>query len=180
MDKKTSKVPVKQEEGTSSMARSGWDRFLNLRSEIDHLFDEFTDSWPFMSRSGRAKAQQMMSPFAFAERLPAVDLCDKKDKIEIKAELPGMDEKDINVEMTDHLLTISGEKKEEREEGEKEGNYYMSERRYGSFRRSIALPEGVDTNKVDATFKKGVLNITMQKTPEAREKVKKIKVKASA
>jgi HSP20 family protein len=78
------------------------------------------------------------------------------------------------------MLVISGEKKEEHEEGEKEGNYYVSERRYGSFKRSIAVPEGIDHNKVDASFKKGVLTVVLQKTPESREKVKKIKVKASA
>jgi HSP20 family protein len=87
-----------------------------------------------------------------------------------------MDEKDIDVRLSEDTLTIRGEKKEEREERE-EGNYYVSERRYGSFQRSFRVPKGIDPDKVDANFQKGVLTITLPKTPEAQQKAKKIEVK---
>lgn len=180
MDKKAPTVTDTSKGKSKSLTRGGWDRFVNLRSEIDHLFDELYDNWPFTSLAQRGKSSSLTSPFVFGDTLPAIDVCEKDDQIEVKAELPGMDEKDIEVELTDRMLVISGEKKEEREEGEKEGNYYVSERRYGSFKRSIAVPEGIDHGKVDASFKKGVLTVVLKKTQESREKVKKIKVKASA
>jgi HSP20 family protein len=179
MDEKLTKTSEKSKDESKSVTRAGWDRMLNLRDEIDHLFEEFSDNWPF-GFPGRSKTSAMATPFVFGGALPAVDVCDKDDRIEVKAELPGMDEKDIDVELTDRMLVISGEKKEEHEEGQKEGNYYVSERRYGSFKRSIAVPDGIDKDKVDASFKKGVLTVVLKKTPESREKAKKIKVKASA
>jgi HSP20 family protein len=97
--------------------------------------------------------------------------------VEVRAELPGIDEKDIDVRLSDGTLTIRGEKKEEREEREEGGSYYVSERRYGSFQRSFRIPEGIDHDKVDASFRKGVLTITLPKTPEAQQKAKKIEVK---
>ena len=180
MDKKVSSTADTSKDESKSLTRGGWDRFLNLRNEIDHLFDEIHDNWPFTSLGQRGKSTALTTPFVFGDTLPAIDVCEKDDRIEVKAELPGMDENDIDVQLSDHMLVISGEKKEEHEEGEKEGNYYVSERRYGSFKRSIAVPKGIDQNKVDASFKKGVLTVVLQKTPESREKVKKIKVKASA
>lgn len=80
--------------------------------------------------------------------------------------------------ISDGVLSIRGEKKEEKEEGEEGSGYYVSERRYGSFQRSFQLPEGIDLDKVDATFKNGLLTVTLPKTKEAQEKVKKIKVNA--
>lgn len=180
MDKKAAKSTDTPADESKSVTRAGWDRFLNLRNEIDHLFDEIHDNWPFGSLAQRGKPTSLTTPFVFGDALPAIDVCEKDDRIEIKAELPGMDEKDIDVELTDRMLVISGEKKEEHEEGEKEGNYYVSERRYGSFKRSVAVPDGIDHGKVDATFKNGVLTVVLKKTPESREKTKKIKVKASA
>ena len=82
----------------------------------------------------------------------------------------------IEVKVADDILTIKGEKKEEKEEKDK--NYYMSERRYGSFQRSFQLPAGVDQSKIDASFQKGVLTVTLPKSPEAQKKEKKIAVKA--
>lgn len=180
MDKKAANVTDTSKNESRSLTRGGWDRFLNLRNEIDHLFDEIHDNWPFTSLAQRGKSSAITTPFMFGDTLPAIDVCEKDDRIEVKAELPGIDEKDINVDLTDRMLIISGEKKEEHEEGEKEGNYYVSERRYGSFKRSIAVPEGIDHGKADATFKNGVLTVVLKKTPESREKITKIKVKASA
>jgi len=180
MAQRSENIPSKTESESGSLKHAGWDRFVDLRNEIDRLFEEFHDSWSFGRLSTRMKPRLMDSPFAWGEQMPAIDVIEKGESIVVKAELPGMEEKDIDVELSDHMLTISGEKKEEREEGKKEGNYYLSERRYGTFRRSVAVPEGIDKNKVDAAFSKGVLTVTLQKTPDAREKVKKIKVKATA
>jgi HSP20 family protein len=106
--------------------------------------------------------------------MPALDVFEKDGKLQINAELPGMQEKDIEIEVTDDTLTISGEKRDEREV--KEDNYYRSERSYGSFRRQVGLPAGADTDKVDATFKDGVLKIAIPVTATAPS-AKKIEVK---
>ena len=95
---------------------------------------------------------------------------------EITAELPGIDEKNVEVSLADGGITIKGEKKEETEEKKKD--YYVSERRYGSFDRYFTLPEGVDANKIEASFKNGVLKVTLPKTAEAQKPAKKIEVKA--
>jgi HSP20 family protein len=99
----------------------------------------------------------------------------KEKAYEITAELPGMDESNIDVKVSDGTLTIKGEKKEEKEEKEKD--YYLSERRYGSFQRAFAVPDGVDTDKIDAQFKNGVLTVTLPKTAEAQKSEKKIAIK---
>lgn len=106
--------------------------------------------------------------------MPALDVFEKDGKLHITAELPGMQDKDIDIELTDDVLTISGEKRDEREV--KEDNYYRSERTFGSFRRQIALPPNADTDNVDATFKDGVLKIAVPVKASATS-AKKIEVK---
>ncbi len=106
-----------------------------------------------------------------------MDLAEKDNAYEISAELPGLDEKNIEIKLSNGTLTIKGEKTEEKEEREKE--YYLSERRYGSFHRSFRVPEGVDTDKIDARFAKGVLTVTLPKSAEAKKNEKKISVKAN-
>jgi HSP20 family protein len=96
---------------------------------------------------------------------------------EIAAELPGMDEKNIEVKLVNGTLTIKGEKQEEKEEKKKD--YYVNERRFGSFERSFAVPESVDEAKIEAAFKKGVLTVTLPKKAEAQTPAKKIEVKAA-
>ena len=118
------------------------------------------------------------TPLAWGTGMPAVDVIDKEKEVEVRAELPGMDEKDIDVRLSGDTLTIQGEKKEEREEREEGGSYYVSERRYGSFQRSFRVPEGIDRDKVDASFRKGVLTITLPKTPEGQQKTKKVEIKS--
>ncbi|MBI4522314.1 MAG: Hsp20/alpha crystallin family protein [Deltaproteobacteria bacterium] len=105
---------------------------------------------------------------------PAVDLYEEKDEIVAKAELPGMEKDDIQVNITDRLLTITGEKKKEEEI--KQENYYHSERAYGSFSRSLELPAEVRVEKAQASFKNGVLEIRLPKTEEAKKKEIKVKV----
>lgn len=106
-------------------------------------------------------------------RPPTVDVFEEKDDIVVKAELPGIEKDDIDVNLTDHSLTIKGEKKKEEEV--KEENYYRSERSYGSFLRTLELPKEVRADRVKASFKNGILEVRMPKTEEA--KVREVKVK---
>jgi len=105
---------------------------------------------------------------------PAVDLFEEKDEIVVKAELPGMDKENIEVNLIDHHLTIKGEKKKEEEV--KEENYYRAERSYGSFLRTLELPKDVHADKVKASFKNGILEVRLPKTEEAKAKEIKVKV----
>lgn len=139
--------------------------FSLLRREMDAVFENFFrgfDIEPFETR--------------FKAFSPKVDVNETDNEIKISAELPGMDEKDIDVSLQSNMLTIKGEKKEEKEDKGKD--FYRMERSYGSFSRSIQLPVEVETDKVDAKFKKGVLSITLPKTARAVAETKKIAIKA--
>jgi HSP20 family protein len=146
-----------------------------LRREIDRLFEDFNLGWP--RPSGRTVFD--VEPFWRGEiswaKVPAVDIVEKEKEYEITAELPGMEEKNIDVKFADGILTIRGEKKEEKEEKKKD--YYLSERHFGSFQRSFQVPEGVDADKIDASFKNGVLTVILPKSPEAQKREKKIAIK---
>lgn len=131
-----------------------------LQSDINRLFDAF------MSPLERTEVKNTLSP--------KLDIAELKDKYEIKAELPGMDEKDINLSVEDGLLTISGEKKAETEEKDK--GYYLKECSYGSFSRSVRLPDNIADDKISAQFRKGVLFIDMPKTKEIQSKARKIEI----
>jgi HSP20 family protein len=177
MAEAVTKLPVKTEKKEAAPAVRDWMPFESLRREIDRLFENFhKTSW--VSPFGRASFE--IEPFWRREigwgAVPAVDIVEKDKAYEISAELPGLDEKDIEVKFADGLLTIKGEKQEEKEEKTKD--YYLSERRYGSFQRSIRLPEGTDGDKIEAALKKGVLTVTVPKAPEAQKKEKKIAVTA--
>jgi HSP20 family protein len=107
---------------------------------------------------------------------PQLDVTEDDKSFSVKIDLPGMDEKDVDVTLSDRVLTIRGKKEEEKETKEKD--YYRRERAYGSFRRNIEIPAAVDSSRIDASFKKGVLTINLPKTKEAQDKVKHIEVKA--
>ncbi|MGO4869445.1 MAG: Hsp20/alpha crystallin family protein [Roseiarcus sp.] len=174
------KVPVKAEKKTAPAmgAMAPWAPFETLRREIDRVFDTVgSGSWPFAL--GRRSFQfDLPWPREANWALnPAVDVTEKDKEFEISAELPGLSEKDIEVKLSNGTLVIKGEKKEEKEEREKD--YYLSERRFGSFVRSFAVPEGVDADKIEATFAKGVLTIKLPKTAEAQKSETKIPVKAA-
>lgn len=109
------------------------------------------------------------------EFMPRMDVAETDKDITLSAELAGMDEKDVEITVHDDVLTIKGEKKTEHEE--KEGERYLTERSYGSFSRSIALPAEVDQEKIDASFKKGVLKVTLPKVPVQEAKAKKVEIK---
>ena len=131
-----------------------------LQSDINRLFDAF------MSPFDENDMKNTLSP--------KLDIAELKDKFEIKAELPGMDEKDVNLSLDDGILTISGEKKSETEEKDK--GYFLKECSYGSFSRSIRLPENVADEKIVAQFKKGVLTIDMPKKEPSLAKSRKIQI----
>ena len=172
------KLPVKTEKTAHLPKTTEWAPFDSLRREIDRLFDDFH---PFGWRLPSARSMfgfEMPKLGGDAWTVaPAMDLVEKEKEYEISAELPGIDEKNVEIKVANHMLTIKGEKKEEKEEKQKD--YYLSERRYGSFQRSFALPEGVDADKIEANFVKGVLTVKLPKTAEAQKAEKKITVKAA-
>jgi HSP20 family protein len=171
------KLPVKTEEGKSPGV-APWRPFETLRREIDRLFEDL-DGGMWRSRFGRPMfdLQPLWPRESSWAAAPAVDIAETDKAYEIAAELPGMDEKNIEVKFADGVLTIKGEKKEEKEEKKKD--YYLSERSYGSFQRSFQVPDGVDTDKIEASFKKGVLTVALPKSAEAQKAAKKIDVKAA-
>jgi HSP20 family protein len=105
---------------------------------------------------------------------PAIDIAVEKDAVVVRADLPGLSKDDVSVTLQDNYLTIRGEKKQETEQ--KETNYFVSERLYGSFARTIELPVAVDANKIEARFKDGVLHVTLPKTENAKPKRIEVKV----
>ena len=137
-------------------------------SDLQEMFDVFGRRfWPFKRTPWSMLRLQELST-------PVVDLYEEKDDVVAKVELPGMAKDDIEVELTEHLLTIKGEKKKEEEV--KEEDYYRCERAYGSFSRSVELPSEVQSDKAKASFKDGILEVRVPKTEEAKRKIKKVKV----
>jgi HSP20 family protein len=135
--------------------------FERTRREMDRLWDSFFE------RPGRRTDKQ-------GEWYPSLDVAETKNDLVIKAEVPGMEPKDIDISLSNGILTIKGEKKQEREE--KEEDYHLVERSYGSFTRSIQLPREIQSDKISASYKNGVLKITLPKSEEAKKKEIKIKV----
>jgi HSP20 family protein len=179
MAQAATKVPLKTEQAAGSPATlRTWEPFEALRRQIDSLFAEFHQG---MWRMPFSRATFDVEPFWRTEtawgNAPAVDVVEKPDAYEITAELPGMDEKNVEVKLANEMLTIKGEKKEDKEEKEKD--YYLSERRYGSFQRSFRIPEGVDTDKIVATFQKGILTVMLPKKAEVQKSEKKVEIKAA-
>jgi HSP20 family protein len=145
--------------------REDYGPFSLFRSEMNRLFDNFFHGFD-------------MEPFEkqYGVFHPKIDVTETDKEIRISAELPGIDNKDIDVSLTKDSLTIKGEKKEEKEEKKKD--YYRMERSYGSFSRTIPMPVEIDTEKAKAQFKKGVLTVTLPKTAKAIKEKKKIQIKS--
>ena len=174
------KLPVNIEGRTSKSPSQvdPWRPLENLRRQVDHLFEDLNFGGrrlPFVPSAFDVE------PFWQRELvntgLPAVDITEKEKSFELTAELPGMDEKNIEIKLTNGNMLIRGEKKEELEDMHK--GYYLSERRYGSFERVFNLPRGVDAEHIEAHFNKGVLTVVMPKKPEAIRPEKTIKIKTS-
>src|SRR4030043_1330547 len=136
--------------------------FERMRREMDRLWDSFFEG-------GLRKRTE-----GTGEWLPSLDVAETKNEIVVKAEVAGMDPKDIDISLSDGVLTIKGEKKQEKEE--KEADYHLVERSYGSFTRSIRLPKEVQNDKISASYKDGILKVTLPKSEEAKKKEIKIKV----
>jgi len=143
-----------------------------LQRQINEIFEDFfegfgkSDRWPSLRRSSRV----------WPEVSPRFEVSETDKEVRVKAELPGFEEKDIEVILDENVLTIRGEKKEEHEE--KKRNYYLSELSYGRFQRSIPLPSGVDRERAKASFKRGVLTVRMPKTESAQAQRKRIAISA--
>ncbi|NPV87101.1 MAG: Hsp20/alpha crystallin family protein [Anaerolineae bacterium] len=156
--------------GKSLAVRRESDPFLTLRREMNRLFDEFYAN-PFS-----------LAPFeslwqSEGEFMPQIDISETDKEFTITADLPGIDDKDIEVSVSNNVISISGKK--EAQKTEKGRNYYHVERSFGSFHRDIPLRMEIDEDKVEARFDKGVLTITAPKRPEAIENVKRVQVKKS-
>ncbi|MGO4440361.1 Hsp20/alpha crystallin family protein [Rhizobium sp. RAF56] len=165
MAEAATKLPVNPEKKpTASIDR--WWPFDTLRSEIDRVFNDFSPA--IFDRPSRM-------PASFSRGVLAVDLVESDKNFELSAELPGVDVKDLDITLAEGVLTIKGEKNEAKEEKQKD--YYLSERRYGTFRRSLELPPGVDSGKIEATFTNGILKVVLPKTAERQTNNRKIAIK---
>lgn len=162
----TTPVSVKQSAPASVSTPDVW---RSLHSEMNRLLDRF------MSGYGMTPLPSMRFDVPVGVASPAVDIAESDTAFKLSAELPGMTEQDIQVSLSGDRLTITGEKRQEREE--KKENYYLTERSYGEFQRSFILPEGIDRDQVTAEFAKGVLTVTVPKSVQAEPK--KIEVKAA-
>lgn len=163
----TDLIPWKKNEESLAVRRREMDPFMQMRREIDQMFNGMLGDWA--------------GPMNLLDRtlgswMPQVDVNETAKEIRVTAELPGMEEKDLEVSLVEGALTIKGEKSEEREE--EKGDVHRSERRYGMFERTIPLPSEVDADKVKASFKKGVLKITLPKTREAQSNRRVIPVQS--
>jgi HSP20 family protein len=136
---------------------------LSIRDEVNRLFDNFFTGVPERRRG-----------LLEGEWAPSVDIAETDNEVVVTAELPGVKQDDVDITIADDVLTLKGEKKEEKEVKEK--NYHRIERSYGSFQRSVSLPAGVQADKAKATYKDGVLHITVPKAEEAKPKQIKIDV----
>lgn len=159
-------LPHKKNQGQALATASEWP-FLSLRREMDRVFDSFFRDYDL------PLAKNWEGEFS-----PATDVVENGKEIKITAELPGLQEKDIEVSVSEDSITIKGEKKEEKEE--KGEDRYLIERSYGSFYRNIALPSTVNIEKVEAKFKSGILEIHLPKKEEAKKKEKKVEIKSAA
>lgn len=149
--------------------------FERLRTEIDRLFDDLGGApWrsPFRTLFD---LEPLWRDHIRWGRAPAVDIAETDKDYQITAELPGIDDKDVEVRYADGAVTIKGEKHDERQENR--DSYHLSERNYGAFQRTFRVPDGVDSDRIGASFKNGVLTVTLPKTPDARNEERRIEIK---
>ncbi|MFP4158851.1 MAG: Hsp20/alpha crystallin family protein [Desulfosalsimonas sp.] len=147
------------------MALVRWNPWTTLPTLQDRINRVFDDMFPATGEGGE--------DFGFFEWRPSVDTYEKDGAVMVKAELPGVKKDDVSIDVNNNVLSIKGERKDE--ENVEENNYYRRERFYGKFQRAFTLPDNVDTEKIEATFKDGVLEVKVPKTEES--KGKKIEIK---
>ncbi len=154
------------------------------RGEVDRMVDRFdqmmAEMWArpfsglFPSFPSLLRPSRTLLGESLALRVPAVDLYEGKEEVVLKAEVPGLSKEDIKIDLTDSMVTISGEKKKQEEV--KEEAYTYSERSYGSFSRSLQLPCAVKADKAKATFKNGILEVKLPKTEDAKKRHVTVKI----
>ena len=148
---------------------------MTRRAPVTPVSKPFLDDLPDRIRQ-MLEGTLSLEPIQTVGWMPAVDIVEKPQALIVSAELPGMLAKEVDVSVDDGVLTISGEKEEKKEEGAEDSQYYLFERRYGSFRRSFTLPNAVDVEKISAEFDNGLLKITLPKSENVKAKGKKITV----
>ena len=163
----TDLIPWKKNEDRLAVRGREMDPFVQMRREIDQMFNGMLADWT---------GPMNLLDRHFGNWMPQIDVNETAKEIRVTAELPGMEEKDLEVSLVDRALTIKGEKSEEHEE--EKGDVHRSERQYGMFERTIPLPSEVEVDKVKASFKKGVLKITLPKTKEAQSNRRVIPVQS--
>lgn len=174
-----SKVAVNKKKEAPPPAAAAGGPLADLRSEIDRAFDRAFREWPrvggLFADWGRLREREPLFGGVWGDKLPRTDVKESRTGYTIAVELPGVEEADVDVTMSDDTLTVKGEKKSERTE--KDENYHMSERSYGRFERRFHLPDDVDPEKTSASFDKGVLTVSLPRSAKARAKARKINVK---
>lgn len=154
---------------SAGLARAGTtDPFTALRREMDRIFQDFDRGWAL--------------PAAFAGNgnallSPKVNVAETAKGLEVTADLPGIDQKDIDISMSDGVLTLKAEHKAEKEEKDEKKQYHLVERSYGTFMRSFELPFEADTDKIEASFDKGVLKVLVPRSAKAEKDIRKIAIK---
>jgi HSP20 family protein len=150
--------------GSGQLSQPGWDPFTSFRREMDRLFDDFLSPAEPRSFAGQG-----------VTTWPSVDVEETKNGYRLTAELPGIEERDVELELRDNALKLSGEKRCEYEEGE--GQRAYSERSYGRFERTIPLGPDIDQEKVEARFRNGVLTVELPRRPDAQPASRRIEIK---
>ncbi|MCZ7592237.1 MAG: Hsp20/alpha crystallin family protein [Kiritimatiellae bacterium] len=163
-------VPWRRRASDSAMARHEDNPFADFHRQMNRLFDDF-----FSDFEDRPFGLRLPSAFERTDTAtPRVDVSETDKEVTVKADLPGIAEKDVQVTLDEDVLIIRGTREDEREE--KKRNYHIVERQYGEFQRSVPLPGGIDEEHVKASFEKGVLTVTLPKLPEAQSRKKTIAV----
>lgn len=178
MPKHEPEIQTGQKGVVPATGRSPWS-LMELHSEVDRLFDDFARGFGWLGRGFSDTRPFSRIESTAPTMLTRVNVTETDDAYQIEADLPGMDEKDIELKVADGVLTISGERKESQEEKKKD--YHLMERSYGAFQRSFALPDNVVEDKIDAKFAKGVLTVTLPKSEPGAEKPgeKRIAIKSA-
>ncbi|MEW6324561.1 MAG: Hsp20/alpha crystallin family protein [Nitrospirota bacterium] len=160
---------TKQEEGREMASRRPFSELTRMEREMERWFDDVLGGpWRRFGLPDWWRRRELIP------RQPAIEISEDRDSLIVKAEIPGLKKEDLQVNLAEGLLTIRGERKHEEEKKEK--GYFYSERSYGSFSRSIQLPAEVQSDKVNASFKDGVLEIRLPKTEQAKQREVSIKV----
>jgi HSP20 family protein len=180
MDEAAVRMPVKTNKSKAHHSRlpDSSRPVQHLRTEIDRLFDDFFRGyWHIPFRTSAIDVEPYWRGEVTFTATPAVDIVERGDGYRLTAELPGLDPRNITIRFAGGALTIEGQKEEAKED--EKLDHFLSERHYGSFHRSFRVPDGIDADKIEASFKNGILTVTLPKTAEARQHEKTIAVKAA-